>query len=224
VPETGPGPRVRLRARDVPGVGHLLITAHDVGLRIGLGVGGSASPPRPDELRIVEVLYDVRADANCDGTIDAGDQFVEIANVTTEARSLDGVVVAGAAGTFARIPDETVLGPGEVLVLFGSAPGAVTSAGPWCAELGADATALTPILSGVEQPLDMAMDMPVLRGAAGELLFTALDGFPVSPGASCYVIDGHPTPHLDAGGAADRTFSPGTREDGRPFVDLELAP
>jgi hypothetical protein len=221
-PPGSPGPRIRLRAGDLPGVGHLLVTAEGGGLRVALEVIASAPPAGAGDVEIEEVLYDVRADANCDGAVDAGDQFVEIANVTYGARSLDGVVVAGRSGTFARIPDGTVLGPGEVLVLFGSAPGSAP-AGAWCDGIGTETAALTAILAGSEQPFDMSAETPELRGSGAELLFGASAPFPVSPGESCYLLyGGTPTVHRVAGGAADRPFSPGTRRDGSPFVDAEL--
>lgn len=73
------------------------------------------------ELVIEEILADPSAiDANGDGTIDiAADEMLEIINIGSGAADLSGASIADATGIRVSLPANTIVGPGEVLVVFG---------------------------------------------------------------------------------------------------------
>ena len=92
---------------------------------------------------INEILGDVPAspggDANCNGaTSETADEFVELLNVSMNALLLGGVTIWD-DNAFTNPTQSTkytfasgfVLGPGEAVTVFASAPGTVTSS-PWC--------------------------------------------------------------------------------------------
>jgi len=73
------------------------------------------------ELVIEEILADPSAiDANGDGTIDVNqDEMIEIVNVGSAAADLSNASIADANSVRVTLPAGTVVGPGEVLVVFG---------------------------------------------------------------------------------------------------------
>lgn len=82
------------------------------------------------ELVIEEILADPSViDANGDGTIDTtADEMLEIVNIGSAAADLSGASIADATGIRVTLPAGTVVGPGEVLVVFGG--GAPVPLGP----------------------------------------------------------------------------------------------
>ena len=73
------------------------------------------------QLVIEEILADPSAiDANGDGTIDTtADEMLEIVNIGSAAADLSNASIADEVGIRVTLPMGTVVGPGEVLVVFG---------------------------------------------------------------------------------------------------------
>ena len=95
-------------------------------------VTSAAGAPGATDLVLNEVNYDVdtagNGDANCDGTSDAqDDEFFELSNRSSVPVQLSGVSFWDAAAFTGATPGFTfpsfVLGPGEVVVVFGGLVG-----------------------------------------------------------------------------------------------------
>jgi hypothetical protein len=82
-------------------------------------------------LVIEEILADPSAfDGNGDGVIDTtADEMLEIVNIGGAAADLSGASIADATGIRVTLPMGTVVGPGEVLVVFGGGTPAPLGAG-----------------------------------------------------------------------------------------------
>lgn len=93
-------------------------------LEVGLAPLEPLAPvaPRHDDLLVNEVLLDGGGeDVNGDGRADAGDQFVELASLSSLRLSLDDTWLTTRLGFF-RFPAGTVLEPGEVILVFNGPP------------------------------------------------------------------------------------------------------
>lgn len=185
----------------------------------------------PGDLRVNEVLSDppgtestdMAGDASCDGLRSSDDdEYVEIVNLTADVVDLSGVTLLD------RVPEPVVrhvfapatkLGPGEVILVYGAAPGPAAT-GPWCAVLAVVQVVAASAGSGLD--LNNAGDtVRVLAADGAEITrfdYSALIGAhnqsitrdpDVSGGPVLY---GNAASHLD-----DRAFSPGTRNDGSAF-------
>lgn len=95
---------------------------------LSICVPNMAFPPYPGDLMINEILADppIGVDVNGDGIANtSSDEFIEIANVSYNFISLDGVSIADQT-TYQNgdvrmtFPDGYVLQPGEVIAVFGS--------------------------------------------------------------------------------------------------------
>lgn len=82
-------------------------------------------------LVINEILADASAvDANGDGVTDPiADEMIEIVNIGSGTADLGGAMISDAVGVRGVIPAGTLVGPGEVLVLFGGGTPAPTVPG-----------------------------------------------------------------------------------------------
>jgi len=166
--------------------------------------------PVPGDLMINEVLVDPGgADISGDGVSGAGDQFVEMVNLTPYSLDLSGLTV-WSRGEFLALPDGAGVGPGQAFLLFnGTADPArfdveVFSAGcdlPW---LSTGAGALVVTVPGRFEPL--------------ETLFVPATP---APGESANrVVDGDPDQILRPHSGVVNSFllnSPGRRADGGPW-------
>ena len=187
----------------------------------GLDTGG---PPAPTVVAINEINGDpslVDGDANCDGTIDSGDdEFLELVNLTGGRLDLAGWSVYDATSLRHTVPAGTVLDPGGVLLVFGGGspafPGVATA--PWCAALpgGVQVQVASTGLLGFSNGGDTA----TLLDAAGGVVDAWTFGVEGSADTSL-VRDPEPSgatfvQHGTAAGA-NRAVSPGTRRDGSPL-------
>ena len=79
---------------------------------------------QPSELVINEVLADPGHDANGDGAVNAGDEFVEIYNTGDAAADLSGFTLHDASNSGARFtfPAQTLLESEESFVVFAASP------------------------------------------------------------------------------------------------------
>ncbi len=92
----------------------------------------AACPDRPmaGDLVINELLADpgtqgseTVCDANQDGAVGDGDEFVEIVNISSQSLNIGGFKIADASGKTVRVPDGTCLAPQQVLLVFGKHAG-----------------------------------------------------------------------------------------------------
>jgi len=81
----------------------------------------TAPPPMPASLVINEFLPFPRADWNGDGRMDAGDEYIELINISTEAINLKGWYLDDEEGGSPpyRLPERLIL-PGEIVRFFGT--------------------------------------------------------------------------------------------------------
>jgi hypothetical protein len=129
-------------------------------IRIEEASAGEPFSPVPGDLLVNEVLVDPGGeDIGGDGVSNAGDQFVELVNLTSYSLDLSGLTVWSRAEFFA-LPDGATIGPHQAFLLFnGTAdparfPVEVFSAGceiPW---LSTGADALTVTVPGRFEPLE----------------------------------------------------------------------
>jgi hypothetical protein len=187
----------------------------------GLDTGGT---PAPTIVAINEINGDpslVDGDANCDGTIDSGDdEFVELVNLTGSRLDLTGWTVYDATSLRHTIPAGTALDPGGVLLVFGGGAPAFPGVGTagWCAALpaGVQIQSASTGLLGFSNGGDTA----TLLDGAGQVVDAWTFGAEGSADTSL-VRDPEPSgatfvQHGTAAGA-NRAVSPGTRRDGTPL-------
>jgi hypothetical protein len=164
--------------------------------------------PSPARLVINEILADppVGWDGSGDGHASVtGDEFIEVINVGGAAIELGGVTVSDTFGVRVTIPDGVVIGPGEVLLVFGGGAG-----------LSLPGVTVVP-----SEGLGLSNDgdTVTLARADGSVLATAsygIDGgFDQSLVRSIEGVDTAPlVRHLTV---ASAPASPGLRVDGSPF-------
>jgi hypothetical protein len=159
------------------------------------------------QLVIEEILADPSAiDANGDGVINTtNDEMVEIVNIGSSAADLSGASIADATGIRVTLPMGTVVGAGEVLVVFG---------GGTPASLGAGVIIRTGKLY-----LNNTGDSITLRDAGGAILATAQYGSAANADVSVTRASA-----LDATAAfvkhtslSTLKASPGRKTDGTPY-------
>jgi hypothetical protein len=87
------------------------------------GCGGGGRAPVPGDLLMNEFMASVPAgmagDANCDGTRNSDDEFIEIVNITADILDLTGVTIADSVTVRHTFSPGTSLDPGKVFVVFG---------------------------------------------------------------------------------------------------------
>jgi lamin tail-like protein len=178
---------------------------------------GAARAPGSGDLMINEVLADppigTAGDANQDGTRSStDDEFVEIANISSNAILLEGVVLSDAMQirhTFAA----ATLGCGKAIVVFG---GGNTSGASWRSNwVVASSGAVSLNNSGdtlklgtsASSTMDIVSTTYGAEAGMGQSIVRATE---LSPTAMFILHSMHP----QSGG---RLFSPGTRVDGTAF-------
>ncbi len=151
------------------------------------------------EMVLEEILADPGTfDANGDGTVSStADEFVELVNIGSGAVDLSGGTVADDTGVRVTLPAGTVIGPGEVLVVFsgGTAPdlgagvhvrvGALrlNNTGDSVTLRDASGTVLASAAYGSAGNRDQSLTRATSLDAASELvLHKTLSSAPASPG------------------------------------------
>ena len=169
------------------------------------------APPLP-EVVLNEVLADPPAelagDANGDGLRDdAGDQFVELLNISALEADLAGWTISDGQKVRFTFPNGTILAPGGAAVVFGAAPGEAFSA-PEGVQVFTAKEGLMLDAEGdsvlLHRPGDHLEDSLVFgaEGSGARSLVRPSDG---EAGATW---EAHP---------GELLFSPGTQSDGSPF-------
>jgi hypothetical protein len=179
-------------------------------IRVEDAPAGVPVNPLPGDLLVNEVLVDPGGmDISGDGASNAGDQFVEMVNLTPYSLDLSGLTVWSRA-EYLALPGGSAVGPRQAFLLFnGTADPArfavqVFSAGceiPW---LSTGADALTVAAPGSFEPLE-TLFVPATP-APGESANRVVDGDP----------DSILRPHSGVVNSTGQN-SPGRRADGGPW-------
>jgi hypothetical protein len=234
------GVRIRASGKEATTFGAKLQGGGPVLATAAVTIADSVPAPKPGDLVINEVNYDVRVggdDVNCDGTIDPyGDEFIELTNRSSHPVSLEGVNIWNDSRFKTNTPlyqvDSSVpLGPGETWILLGGSMGTEHSA-PWCKvdsgfilSIG-DAAGLvlggfigfrfvdagdTVRITSSEAPSSTSLVDPVVLPPGSGESWTRYPDF-VGPFVKHTSVPGH---------AADRHSSPGTLVTGEPFAAVQ---
>jgi hypothetical protein len=180
------------------------------------GCDPTARTPALGDLMINEFMADppagIAGDANQDGIRNAGDRFIEIANISSHTVQLGGVVVSNSTGVrhlFATTP----LACGKVIVVFsGGDPTNPNWMSNWVAASNGTLALIKTgdtinVGTSIATPNDLIVYTYGNEAAIGEALNRAADLIPTAGFM----------PEDQVTGSGGRLYSPGTRVDGTPF-------
>jgi hypothetical protein len=152
----------------------------------------------PPRIRITEVLVDPLIDVNGDGTVSHyEDQFVELQNMDSVRVDLGGWRIESGGNTF-RLPDDVIMPPGGVVVVFGRIdeghrpPWGINAGGRIAGGLSSDGRLAVATPTGADTLLEVTC-VAAERGASvvprdesGDVWIPHPDtgGLPISPGRS----------------------------------------
>jgi len=183
-------------------------TASTFNLTVHYVTGGEEGPP---ELLVNELLADPAPyiDANGDGTISStADEMIEFVNIGGSAADLSHATITDNVAVRVVVPDGTIVGPGEALVVFG---------GGTAPSLGAHVHV---VVGSGSLYLNNTGDAVTLRDSGGAVLATASYGAAGDKNASL-----NRSPELDPAAplvlhtvlAPGVRASPGRHADGTPY-------
>ena len=191
-------------------------TAADTGGASDTGdTGDTSDVPEPlADVQIQEVLVTpavgAAGDANCDGTSDVEDAFVELANLGDAIADLGGATLTVSGGTLV-FPAGTLLAPGESLVVFGDQTTPRTATEPWCAAL--DGVGVTTL---VGLPSMATVDTVMLDSVAGVRIAAIV----ATPGESTTRSPEQGGPFVPHTTVSANPQSPGATNGGGAYADL----
>ena len=172
------------------------------------------SNPNGEQLIINEILSwpGSTFDANRDGIISpSADEYVEIVNPSQEPVDLGGATLHDSIRDRFTFPQDFILGAGEAVVVFGGGAPQLDGAHVFTAPNGLD--------------LDDLGDRVLLRSGGGRMLAQASYTVHTPDASMTRARDGEHSAAWTTHDKLGEFFgSPGTRSDGRPFVDRSSAP
>jgi len=178
---------------------------------------------------INEILADPDfADVNCDGDgSNATDEFIEIVNISGLAVNLAGAELrnnrVGNRLMHVFGGDDTLLQPGDVMVLFGGGQPRLHGNGngspfPWCGGASDSVKVATANGDGFNLSETLGEEM-TLKAADGKVLDYVHFGLGEADNSNSIVREpeGGYNPFVDHESISEFRFSPGTRADGTSF-------